>query len=319
MRRRSFLAGATLSAASPSLWAQAPAPLVEAHFPSRLHQFIWRNWELANLDRMASVVKGEPSKLREIGISMGLPSKPQLTDEQLRRIYITVIRQNWHVLPNQQLIQLLGWTRDKFEFTLKEDDFLDIKLGPKPNCDPVVYAEPTASEQRRAAEMRRTVVAALAGNLAGEGEPAFAFVARLSSSQYESRRDTGAKRGQNYLDLSVCNVKAGEGVDPALAARLSDYMRTAMGARLDSSGKNITLAISPGMQNGFSADVSGAGALLTGNSSETLMRAVYWMQDEMESFGGPWLSQSKTDKRAGLGPSLSLLLLRLIRRPAARA
>ena len=52
-------------------------------------------------------------------------------------------------------------------------------------------------------------------------------------------------------------MKAGESVDPALAARLSDYMRTAMGARLDSSGKNITLAISPGIQNGFSADVSG--------------------------------------------------------------
>ncbi len=302
MRRRSFLASTALSAASPLLLGQGPAPLTEAHFPSRLHQFIWRNWELANLDRMAAVVKGESSKLQEIGVSMGLPSKPQLTDEQLRRIYITVIRQNWHLLPNDQLIQLLGWTRDKFEFTLKEDDFLDIKLGPKPNCDPVVYREPSASEQHRSAEMRRTVQAALGANLTRQGEPAFAFVTRLSSSQYESKRDTGAKRLQNHLDLSSCNVKAGQGVDTRLAARLSDYMRTAMGSRLESNGKNITLEVSPGTQNTFTVDASATGVRLIGNSSETLMRAVYLMQDEMESLGGPWLPQGKTEKHVAWDP-----------------
>ena len=49
------------------------------------------------------------------------------------------------------------------------------------------------------------------------------------------------------------------------------------------------------------------------------MRAVYWMQDEMESIGGPWLPQGRTEQKAGLGPALSLLILRPIRRPAAGA
>lgn len=33
-----------------------------------------------------------------------------------------MIRQNWHLLPRHQLIQLLDWDRAKFEFALKEDE-----------------------------------------------------------------------------------------------------------------------------------------------------------------------------------------------------
>src|SRR5437763_14844801 len=82
----------------------------EPHFPNRLYQFVWRNWELANLDRMAKVVRTTPERVGEVGRSMGLPEKPRLSSDQLRRIYITVIRQNWHLLPTEQIIALLGWT-----------------------------------------------------------------------------------------------------------------------------------------------------------------------------------------------------------------
>ena len=58
MRRRTFLTGAVVAGAlPPGANAQAPQALVEPHFPSRLHQFVWRNWELVNLDRAAAVVK----------------------------------------------------------------------------------------------------------------------------------------------------------------------------------------------------------------------------------------------------------------------
>jgi hypothetical protein len=94
----------------------------------------------------------------EIGASMGLPTKPHLTEDQLRRIYITVIRQNWHVLPDDQLMELLGWDAQHFEYTLKEDDFLWIKLGLlKPRCVRLRYEEPSAAAQRRAAEIKRQV------------------------------------------------------------------------------------------------------------------------------------------------------------------
>ena len=51
----------------------------------------------------------------------------------------------------------------------------------------------TAAARR---EMRRTVQAAFRENLAIDGEQAFAFVTRLSSSQYESKRDVKARPGR---------------------------------------------------------------------------------------------------------------------------
>src|ERR1700694_5264886 len=96
---------------------KAPDPVPEPHFPSRLYQFVWRNWELANADRLAQVIRTAPELVLGLGASMGLPKKRHLTADQLARIYITVIRQNWHLLPEPQLIELLGWSRKRFDFT----------------------------------------------------------------------------------------------------------------------------------------------------------------------------------------------------------
>src|SRR5438034_10281314 len=124
MKRRTFIAGLATAAAGftlPDLRVAASlAPIEEPHFPNRLYQFVWRNWELANLDSMARVVRTTPERVDEIGRSVGLREKPRLSSDQLRRIYITVIRQNWHLLPTEQIITLLGWTREGFEFALRE-------------------------------------------------------------------------------------------------------------------------------------------------------------------------------------------------------
>ena len=181
MDRRQFL---TLPLVLPAFAAAPTAALDEPHFPSRLHLFVWRNWELANLDRMAAVVKTTPERLAALGRSMGLPDKRTLSADQLRRIYITVIRQNWHVLPEAQLIELLGWTPERFAFTLKEDDFLDVKLGMrKPECAPLVYAPPTEDEQERAAKVRRVMESSFGASIHDPGERAFQFVADLSSTR----------------------------------------------------------------------------------------------------------------------------------------
>ena len=175
MRRRDLLKAASLFAVRPA--DAAPAPISEPHFPSRLHQFVWRNWELANLDRMARILGARPQDLASIGASMGLPAKRVLSKDQLSRIYITVIRQNWHMLPEDQIIDLLGWTRERFDFTLKEDDFLDVKLGNhKPACDRLVYSPPGPADSRHAAAIRKLIRAELRGALDSPGEAAFDFL-----------------------------------------------------------------------------------------------------------------------------------------------
>ncbi len=157
------------------------AAISEEHFPSRLHQFVWRNWELANLDRMATVVGATPEQLGEVAASIGLPPKPRLSEDQLRRIYITVIRQNWHLLPEEQIIQLLGWDERRYRFTLKEDDFLAFKLGNvKPICAPLVYSSPTEADRRRAHEIRHLLQQWFGDRLLELGEERFAFVSEFN-------------------------------------------------------------------------------------------------------------------------------------------
>lgn len=155
--------------------------LEEPHFPSRLYQFVWRNWELANLDRMAQVTEATPAQLEQLGLSMGLPKKRTITEDQRRRMYITVIRQNWHLLPESQIMQLLEWDERHYRFTLKEDDFLDIKLGRvKPECTTLRYTTPTEAEKQRATEIRQLLKKWFGNRLNEPGQDRFAFVQELS-------------------------------------------------------------------------------------------------------------------------------------------
>ncbi|MEI6679951.1 MAG: hypothetical protein WCL21_15150 [Mariniphaga sp.] len=116
--------------------------LVFHHFPNTLHAFIWRNWHLVPIERLAKVVKAVKDDVLAIGKGMGLSVPNPVSADQQQRSYLTIIRCNWHLLPREQLLELLDWTDEKLTFTLQEDDFFYIKLGSlKPFCQPVLYSE----------------------------------------------------------------------------------------------------------------------------------------------------------------------------------
>src|SRR3984957_19750238 len=232
---------------------EAPEPISEPHFPSPLYEFVWRNWELANADRIAKVLRTTAAAILELGASMGLPKKPHLADDQLTRLYITVIRQNWHLLPEEQIVELLGWTRDRFQFALKEDDFLDIKLGlPKPRCSELVYHAPSAAEKMRAREVRATVHELFGDSINRQGEELFHFVKLLSDSSKEPLRDDAASARPGEVDLTRgWGLIAGADLAQP-AQQLRSYLRQVMGAAL-SPGKtanNIKLAVDPAQVSG---------------------------------------------------------------------
>jgi hypothetical protein len=209
MERRTFLK--TVPPALLWPWggnAHAALPPVRAvpepHFPSRLYQFVWRNWDLVNLDRMAEVVKAQPGDLARLGSEMGLPVKRTVSADTQRRIYITVIKQNWHVLPEPQIIQLLGWDAERFEFTLKEDDFLEHKLGlAKPACEELRYAAPSAQERAKAAAIRSSLSRAVPGGVKSLGQPRFAFVEQLSALEAGPGWQVQVPSGRPALDAAA--------------------------------------------------------------------------------------------------------------------
>lgn len=159
----------------------APEALAPPHFPDALHAFVWRNWQVVPLARMAETVGAHHEELAALGAGMGLGAPPDISDEQVRRSYITIIRRNWHLLPYDQLLTLLGWTEARLHETLREDDFLFIKLGSlKPTCKPVRFAPPDEAAQRRAAEISATAKSLWPDGPAHLEQPLFQFVEDLN-------------------------------------------------------------------------------------------------------------------------------------------
>jgi hypothetical protein len=159
----------------------APAPVAFPHFPDRLHAFVWRNWPLVPVARLAEVVQAQSADILRLGQAMGLAEPPHITADQRKRSYITVIRRNWHLLPYEQLLTLLDWPAEQLAFILREDDFLYTKLGNlKPRCEPLLYAPPSVATLQRADAIAAVVRDAFPAGGADPGEPLFGFVEALS-------------------------------------------------------------------------------------------------------------------------------------------
>jgi hypothetical protein len=295
--------------------APTPEPLAESHFPDRLHLFVWRNWELTNLDRMAEILGTTLHKVLAIGYSMGLPSKPRLTQDQLRRIYITVIRQNWHILPTGQLIQLLGWDQAEYEYHLTEDDFLWMKLGAlKPHCEPLHYEEPTAEMRQRADRIKQLVKAALGPALDDAGEPAFQFVADLSSADVPILLASQSKplKGEVALNQgwTLRNTGQDSAVSPRVLEEFQEYLRSAFGCEVSLSDKQAgskVLEVSvdssiPGAVGSFVLRVQPERISVVGHDFGGVRQALYFLKDQMENRQAPYLPSGEVRRLAHLDP-----------------
>ena len=158
------------------------ASIVSSHFPDRVHEFVWRNWNAVEPVKLAKILHASVEQITAMAQSMGLPPVASIPPEQRQRGYITLIRRNWHLLPYEQLLELLEMTPELLAFTLREEDFLWIKLGRlKPECQPLYYHPPDETAQRRTAEIRRVVETDFGEEIHQLAEPRFDFVRQLSN------------------------------------------------------------------------------------------------------------------------------------------
>jgi hypothetical protein len=199
----------------------APEALALSHFPSRLHAFVWRNWPLVPIDRMAQILGATPDDIRQLGDAMGLRAPAPISDEQWRRSYISIIKRNWHLLPYDQLLELLGWTPGEMAYALREDDFLWIKLGSlKPRCEPLRWT----GDRNAILAAGRAVGAIARGELGrdfrGAWPDAFQFVRDLSAPREAGERAAPATENR---DLRFCYSYFALYGDPLLEADLDPY------------------------------------------------------------------------------------------------
>jgi hypothetical protein len=214
---------------TPRVFSEEPLPTGSApkaigfpHFPDRLHAVVWRNWQLVEPSRLAAVLQTTEENVRLLAESMGLPAVTHVPEAWRRRGYATLVRRNWHLLPYDQLLQMIDMTQAEFAEVLREDDFLFIKLGSlKPQCDPVQWQEPSPETRQRAAEIRQAVQQRFGDRLAATADPPFSFVETLSA--LDPQLTTRAASGQRGGPLRYIYSYFGTFGDPLIDASLDPY------------------------------------------------------------------------------------------------
>lgn len=217
-------------------------PVPFPHFPSPLHAFVWRNWNLVPQERMAEILGTDPSEILELGKVMGLDDPLSVSAEQWSRSYITIIRRNWHLLPKSQLKDLLGWTAEHLEFILQEDDFLYIKLGSlKPDNERLTWNIRSPKAQEAEKWIQNVHNEEFSSPALGQKEDLFHFVKELSAmpTQKEKPLESGfsPRYGYGYFTLFG---------DPLLDAELDPfsegYLERMASSGLDGTWMHIVLS-----------------------------------------------------------------------------
>ncbi len=114
--------------------------------PTRWQTVILRNYGTVHPSTLASVLRTDEETVMREAARLGI-ERITYRPEWLRRGFISIIKNNWYLLPYGQLTELLGMDMATLDRELLEDDFLGVKLGGyKPSCDEVYYSPLTESE-----------------------------------------------------------------------------------------------------------------------------------------------------------------------------
>lgn len=128
------------------------------HFPAVYQCVIFRNWGLVPTERIAKVLQTDVETLRQCAVQLGLQQEPEVSGDWNTKGYITIIHYNWHILSYEDICVLLDWPLHKLAFVLREDDFLEVKLGGfKPMVPDCRYRLLRESEQEETAAIGRMV------------------------------------------------------------------------------------------------------------------------------------------------------------------
>ena len=149
------------------------------HFPTKHQAFIFRAYEYVPAEKIANILCIDVNTVRKAAKEMGLPDYDP-GELWLKRGYITIIRRMWHILPYEQLLELLDMDENTLARTMRDDDFLDVKLSDKPKCEKVVWRELTEDEAAKTRKIKNVLE-----SLDFSGEPPFSFKYNVPELTFE--------------------------------------------------------------------------------------------------------------------------------------
>ena len=121
--------------------------------PTAWQRVIYRNYGTVKTENLAKVLGTDPSTVELHAEKLGLGSL-SYDENWVKKGFVTVIRNNWDLLPNDKICQLLEMSEEEFSSLLVEYDFLDVKLGEKPEIEAPVYEVMTEEEEIATARIK---------------------------------------------------------------------------------------------------------------------------------------------------------------------
>ena len=85
------------------------------NFPTRWQAVIFRNYGMLTNERIGKVLGCDAATVEAEAIRLGISNTPYQKEWE-KSGYITIYRNNWFLLPKEQLIELLGMSEEKYEF-----------------------------------------------------------------------------------------------------------------------------------------------------------------------------------------------------------
>ena len=130
---------------------------LDLYTPTAWQTVLLRNLGLVSDEKLAEVLGTDAQTVRREAERLGIAGIKY--DPNWRRLgYINIIKNNWHLLPYSQLLELLEMSEGELAYCLKEDDFLAIKLGSyKARADEIRYSPLTEEEKRETKRLAELV------------------------------------------------------------------------------------------------------------------------------------------------------------------
>ncbi|MGI6713600.1 MAG: hypothetical protein ACOX3K_00850 [Bacilli bacterium] len=122
--------------------------------PKKFQIVILRNFGYVANDVLADILDTDEKTIINEAKRLGL-GKVRYNENFIHQGYITLIRNNWFLLPYAQIAKLIGKSLDELEVLLLEEDFLSVKLGNfKPDVKDVTYTPLNVEEINRTNQIK---------------------------------------------------------------------------------------------------------------------------------------------------------------------
>lgn len=261
------------------------------HFPTKMQAFVFRNWELVPAERIAAVLKTDLDSVKKIANDLGLAEQEDVS-VWLERGYITVIKQNWNLIPYRQLLELLGWEEEKLAYILKEDDFLSVKLGNfKFDCPPIVFEyltkEQIAETKKIAAIIRKTLKPRTV-------KPFNFSYSQVSTKHFSSNTKNGVIIDRGYYIENQTDFDNVDDFVKLFSNEVSDKYN--IDCKIGTYKITLKKSVISLKKESHKIYVGSDGIIVTAFDSVGILRGLNFLLDEMQKYGVPFIPYGEYER-----------------------